>query len=107
MNKMVISEELAECVDVLLESNSVSGILYVHSLKNWESKELNDLSLEDMARILIEGYEIEKKPEEKIKEHYEVFTHEAQFLDVFIDGYKLGVTNTLNELGIKIQGINK
>ena len=119
MDKIILSKRVAVALEKALSNNfnnkgivlkTHADILFNEDLSRWKGdnyKYLNELSLEDMAIALYVGYEVEETPEEKIKEHYDVFTNKEQFLDVFINGYELGVKNTLYELGVEIEGINR
>ncbi|QYG88290.1 hypothetical protein [Bacillus atrophaeus] len=66
---------------------------------------LNDLDLLTLAAALVNGYEIEKTPEEKVREYFEKLwtcccgTDEIEIAEETI-------INTLNLLGIKIEGVN-
>jgi len=59
-------------------------------------------NLDLIMQALVNGYEVEKSPEEKIREYYESlndeFTYEPKERD--------GIEQTLNLLGIKIGGVN-
>ncbi|TYS25139.1 hypothetical protein FZC71_00910 [Bacillus subtilis] len=72
---------------------------------------LNDLDLLTLAAALVNGYEVEKTPEEKVREYFEGL-HRDEYLTRSRDeahGLECeitGVENTLNLLGIKIEGVN-
>ncbi|WP_035389592.1 hypothetical protein [Bacillus sp. UNC125MFCrub1.1] len=73
---------------------------------------LNKLSLVSLAAALINGYEIEKSPEQKVREFYD-YNHEkherSEALspeDHYTAGTDWGIRQTLNHLGIKIEGVN-
>ncbi|MBD3861419.1 hypothetical protein IEE86_16965 [Bacillus sp. 28A-2] len=73
---------------------------------------LNDLSLVSLAAALINGYGIEKSPEQKVKAYYDYICaeHEKSIPYSKDDHYTVGVTQgiqrTLEHLGIKIEGVN-
>jgi hypothetical protein len=56
-----------------------------------------------LMEALVNGYEVESSPEDQVKEFYEVY-------DACDSSYRLGiregVRQTLNLLGIKIEGVN-
>ncbi|MGC4375744.1 DUF1642 domain-containing protein [Fictibacillus sp. Mic-4] len=55
------------------------------------------------ARAILNGYEIEKSPEELLREYYEELV-ETGSAYAYSESY--GIVHTLNILGIKIPGIN-
>lgn len=78
---------------------------------------LNEVSTEVFARAVLNGYEIEKSPEEKLREYYDwyVAKHEmAKLNGGQFQGYrrdelyrgKVAIESTLDILGITIVGIN-
>ncbi|MEC1648233.1 hypothetical protein [Bacillus halotolerans] len=66
---------------------------------------LAKLDLMTLAAALVNGYEVEKTPEEKVREYFEKLwtcccgTDEIEIAEETI-------INTLNLLGIKIEGVN-
>ncbi|MFT4448705.1 hypothetical protein ACMXZI_15510 [Bacillus subtilis] len=57
------------------------------------------------------GYEIEKTPEEKLREYYESLwsdycDSDDPFIEVACESARAAVKETLNLLGIKIEGVN-
>ncbi|MGT4651506.1 hypothetical protein [Bacillus cereus] len=73
---------------------------------------LNDLSRVSLAAALINGYEIEKSPEQKVRDYYEsnYAKHEKSKPfsddDCYMTGVSHGIRQTLDLLGIKIEGVN-
>lgn len=62
-----------------------------------------------LMRALVNGYEVEKTPEEKVREYYDRYNPEyatTLFTEELFTGRRQGVYNTLDLLGIKIEGIN-
>jgi hypothetical protein len=57
-----------------------------------------------LMEAIINGYEVEETPEERIKETFERFERSEVGREV---GFAGGIKFSLNELGIKIEGINK
>lgn len=99
MEKMKVSEELGKALDFLIKSYGRDNdiILKFHSNTSypWVGKTiepLNKLSLEDMAKCLIIGYEVEKTPEEKILKIYNNDAIDNMYNKDFNDG----IENTLN-----------
>lgn len=74
---------------------------------------LNDLSRVSLAAALINGYEISKSPEEKVREYYKAnyAKHEKSKPysddDYYTTGVSAGISRTLDLLGIKIEGVNE
>lgn len=66
---------------------------------------LRSIPFDTLPAALVNGYERELTPHEKIRERYEweVPTTSEQF---WSDGYVSGMLFTLNTLGIKIEGVN-
>ncbi|URO01734.1 hypothetical protein 268TH002_37 [Bacillus phage 268TH002] len=109
-----------EQVDALLHLYSAewtkSDILEYHVTGEWQERcySLNDLDIITLAAALVNGYEVEKTPEEKVREYYEKTkrTRDERHLagDIegkrFHDGTLVGVCNTLDYTGIKIEGVN-
>lgn len=110
MEKMKVSEELGKALDFLIKSYERENdkILKYHSNLSypWKGKTiepLNKLSLEDMAKCLIIGYEVEKTPEEKLADLYIKLDKK----DRFDYAYGRGIDAALNILDIKVKGINE
>jgi hypothetical protein len=62
-----------------------------------------ELTLDTLIRALYIGYEVEETPEERIKETFERFESSEVGREV---GFAGGIKFVLNELGIKIDGVN-
>ena len=58
---------------------------------------------DDLLKALVNGYEVEETPEEKVKKLFEKYIPGTDKNY----GYRLGVCACLNALDIKIEGINK
>lgn len=73
---------------------------------------LYDLDALRFATALVNGYEVEKTPEEKVREYYATnYQRHEQSLprskdDFYTSGVAEGVRSTLDLLGIKIEGVN-
>lgn len=71
-----------------------------------------DLSPIELADALINGYEVEKSPEQKVRDYYEsnYAKHEKSKPfsgeDHYTTGVSQGIKRTLEHLGIKIEGVN-
>ncbi|MCD2370908.1 hypothetical protein LQ247_20050 [Bacillus sp. BS3(2021)] len=71
---------------------------------------LNDLDLMTLAAALINGYEVEKTPEESVREFYDSFECGPRMYPAEMsfrnEEYRRIIKCTLNRLGIKIEGVN-
>ncbi|MEH7736897.1 hypothetical protein QPL77_14770 [Bacillus pumilus] len=72
---------------------------------------LNDLSRVSLAAALINGYEIERSPEQKVREHYEKLAAKRRYVPGCIDELKIytemdAIRRTLDMLGIEIDFVN-
>lgn len=112
MSKVVVTKEVAEAIERYLDGDDTyrEKLLEDHagnysSGANWSDfydgkvyNALDSLSLMEMAEILVNGYEVEKTPEDKVRELFES--------SPFAIERKSGIVRTLNLLGIKIEGVN-
>lgn len=113
--KLKVSREVADVLDGLNRKDlNTDTWLKMHSEGEWVSaknKPLNTLSLEEFARALINGYEVEMTPHEQIatiyNHHYSKFHHvEHKAEKYFSKGYVKGIRFTLEKLDITIEGVN-
>lgn len=120
--KVKVSHEIANALDTLLENNSKDHVLYLiadkgpHSIGRFDAEAIiflrKNTSPLGVAKMLINGYEVELTPEEVISKDF-LIEKENALSNPYADsrirshGYTLGVRNTLELLGIKIKGINK
>jgi hypothetical protein len=114
---MTVSKEVAEALEKVKEDqkNNFARIVeyHVEESPEWSSElaPLNSLSLDSMIRALYIGYEVEKTPEEKIKELFDSYGPQ---LTGFRAGHhepddervQMGIKLTLDKLGMKVEGIN-
>lgn len=116
--KLKVSREVADVLDGLNRKDlNTDTWLKMHSEGEWVSakcKPLNTLSLEEFARALINGYEVEMTPHELIQKAYKKSNVKrgvsVGLNDMILagaeNGFMNGVEFTLNTLGIKIKGVN-
>ncbi|MGG0663435.1 hypothetical protein ABE042_04925 [Viridibacillus arvi] len=80
-----------------------------------ESKPLNNVSVEDLAKALYIGYQVEQTPEEKLIEYFNLLRRtpeeikKAEIEGDMIPGLsseQVVVINTLNFLSHKVKGVN-
>lgn len=118
--KVTVSKEVAEAIEYLRNNigYNFSDFMKVKTQGGWtttiESMSLNDVPIETLAKALIDGYEIEMSPEEKVREYYDRCRENARIADnnerydqaEYLNAQALGTSITLDILGIKIEGIN-
>jgi len=106
VEKVKVSHEVAEAIE---DRKRISRYTFKDFMKAAVSQQqfstsasaLNSLSVERLAEILINGYEIEVTPEEKILDKFNRMKH------IDWDMYTDGMTFVLDVLDIKINGINE
>jgi len=104
INKPVITKEQADALlGLYAEEWSREDVLEYHVTREWTDRfsPLNDLDIMTLAAALINGYEVEKTPEEKVREYYESYGGSPSAME-----RKEAVQDTLDLLGIKIEGVN-
>ena len=69
-------------------------------LREWGTEETR---LRYLSAI-VNGYQVEETPEEKVREYYEHFNQ--PFAERFMESEQHVIAKTLNLLGIKIEGVN-
>jgi len=107
--KVTVTKEVAEALYEVERNYISTGItLNFHVTKGLSGKyaPLQTLDIEDLAKALINGYEVEKTPEEKVSEYYR--KHELCTLELSdkYNGIRIGIRTTLDLLGINIEGVN-
>ncbi|MCM3365977.1 hypothetical protein HKK70_08965 [Bacillus safensis] len=112
--KPKITKEQAKAIEVLRTDNNDSRILemYVEDSVGHNCASIRDLNLIELANALINGYVVEKLPEEMVREFYD-YNHEkheqSEALspeDHYTAGTEWGIRHTLYLLDIKIEGIS-
>ena len=106
VKKPVITKEQAEAFEKLREQYTEEEMVikYIESeldLFDSSCACLYDLGFTDFLAALINGYEVEKTPEEKVREYYESYGGSPSAME-----RKEAVQDTLDLLGIKIEGVN-
>ncbi|GIN27886.1 hypothetical protein EI976_20635 [Bacillus licheniformis] len=100
VKKPVITKEQAEALDLMRKANYDEYILMA-ACDGILGGELEDLDIMTLAAALINGYEVEKTPEEKVREFYESHGGSPS-----AEERKAAIRETLYKLGIKIEGVN-
>ncbi|MGG7220950.1 hypothetical protein ACQXR1_11590 [Bacillus sp. ATD] len=130
--KPTITKEQAEAIELCIEvyerqglkrGNEINAQMLIHHAKVCDGETtpwfgrfecLNQLDIMMLAAALVNGYEVKKTPEEKVREYYEKTKrtrderHSAgdrggrQFHNGVLDG----IVSTISILGIHIEGVN-
>lgn len=105
--KVTVTKEVAEAL-AIQEKNGISvrSMLRhnVHGDLYGVYAPLQTMGVDDLARALLFGYEVEKSPEGKVREFYEDSL--TRFTDTHGVAMRIGIRDTLDILGIKIEGVN-
>ncbi|QAR52091.1 hypothetical protein BAE_04455 [Bacillus aerophilus] len=112
--KTEITKKQAEAIEFLRENYTDDQILEMRVKGDIACGSIYDHSPIELADALINGYEIEKSPEQKVRYYYEYL--EKRYGEVREKGdvqarltftsMMTGVRETLDLLGIKIEGVN-
>lgn len=112
VEKVKVSREVAEAIEYLLNHKDYGytkeKLLTTHagmekySKRSWveEARPLNELDLLVLAEILVNGYEVETTPEEKVQELYWSYINGGHQSE----GAAIRASFTL--YGIQIEGVN-
>lgn len=113
IKRPVITKEQADALlGLYAEEWSKEHVLEYHVTREWTDRfsPLNDLDLITLAAALINGYEVEKTPEESVREFYDSFECGPRMYPAEMsfrnEEYRRIIKCTLNRLGIKIEGVN-
>ena len=127
--KVVVTKEVAEAIEFLRNKetyNTDAKLIIGHAetlinaagtRNNWGGSKvsvLNEVSMDTFARAILNGYTVEKSPEEEVREYFteikrlaERAGKEAEYnAKSEFQSEMLGVVTALNKLGIKIGGVN-
>lgn len=121
-DKVKLSREVAEALDSLRRQGGGNYEIVAAFIKRRkeipeiktlaDAFELNKISFDDILNALVNGYEIEKSPEDKVREYYEraskrfLSLEDGSYEDGYVSGVIDAVEETLNLLGIKVPGVN-
>lgn len=122
--KVMVTKEVAEAIkflrDIYGDSKDDGQLIATHaemylSEGDWwidNARPLNDVDVATFARAILNGYEVDKPPLEKVREYYEGLKRaedsseeRGQSGSQFRQGWQ-SVAETLSLLGIKIEGVN-
>lgn len=118
--KPEITKEQSEAIEFLRKHYDDSTIIamyaedtigYVHQTYGHDCGSVYGLDLLNFAAALINGYEIEKTPEQKVREYYEKLAAKRRYVPGCIDEIKIytemdAIRRTLDMLGIEIDFVN-
>ncbi|RDY88711.1 hypothetical protein [Bacillus amyloliquefaciens] len=112
--KPTITKEQADALLHLYSAEwTKSDVLEYHATGEWleHCDSLNDLDILTLAAALVNGYEIEKTPEEKVRAYYVKLERDRQLAwwqeeENRLESMKKAVRETLDATGIKIEGVN-
>ncbi|MBG9882737.1 hypothetical protein OIO07_03365 [Bacillus paralicheniformis] len=112
IKRPVITKEQAEAIEQVRRWGHGDVLSGRPSTWGYSICELDKMDMLTLAAALINGYEVEKTPEEKVREYYAAnYQRHEQSMprskdDFYTSGVAEGVRNTLDSLGIKIEGVN-
>lgn len=122
MEKVKVTKEVAEAIETLRRNNIINysiarAFTGDATFYNEENADAIDVlgyhfrKVDDLYRVLLNGYEVEKTPEEEIAELYldchKTMTNSVAHKDYDKAlGISTGITFTLDALGIHIEGVN-
>ncbi|CAF1803515.1 hypothetical protein [Bacillus subtilis] len=110
--KPTITKEQAEVIQIFMDGGKEkSDLLRIHAKDRWieEFSCLNQLDIMTIAAALVNGYEVEKTPEEKVRELYNQHRHEAacSFTDEGTNlslGKAFGIKEASKVFGVDVEG---
>jgi hypothetical protein len=121
--RVTLPREVAEAIEKLRE-NGVRNFAIIHSalklseasteekvISDWVAENYQD-NLDALIIALVNGYEIEKSPEDKVREYYNYaqdrydLSNNGSSEEDYFAGVLKGIEITLNLLDIKIPGVN-
>jgi hypothetical protein len=112
VEKVKLPKEVAEAIVYLRSKGEMTADIIINSCGNANSQPYTVLrayadtpkNLERLAHALINGFEVEQTPEDKVREIYEKAGNELDSMYMVV--FRNGVHKTLDALGIKIEGVN-
>lgn len=111
--KVKVSREVADAIEYVKECyvNPFETIMRIKSHGGFVEKKtvvLNTVGFLDLGQIMINGYEIEQTPEEKLLISYiENQEKWVNYAGLWNKGFVEGIRFAINTLNIQIEGINK
>ncbi|MEK3832702.1 DUF1642 domain-containing protein [Bacillus sp. FSL L8-0186] len=115
IKRPVITKEQAEAIQFLRSGGNDwtdGDILEHHASGKWSNEyaPLNNLGITTLAAALINGYEVEKTPEEKVREFYQRYDYDLRMYpaEMYFRAKEIQriIKCTLNYLGVQVAGVN-
>jgi len=92
---------------VMRGSDSSDLTDYIKEIERWAFKYGEGGSPDMLMRAIVNGYQVESTPEDKLREYYERISEEGfEYANPRLLGRRRGILDTLDILGITIEGIN-
>ncbi|SIR93161.1 hypothetical protein [Bacillus velezensis] len=109
--KPTITKEQAEELEAYRRSGDLDIQILGAACDNVLGGKLAKLDPLTLAAALINGYEVEATPEDRVREYFAELqekqrTSQSRGVTFSLECEREGVINTLNLLGIKIEGVN-
>ncbi|MBO0602758.1 hypothetical protein I2483_13905 [Sporosarcina sp. E16_3] len=112
--KVTLPREVVEAIELSKSQGDVERMVAIVAEKDPIGYErfatIMRLDLFTLMKALVNGYEVEKSPEEKVREYYNAKGSKRRFADQYDRGYAYGILEgierTLDLLGIEIGGDN-
>ncbi|PAK29582.1 hypothetical protein CJ467_14385 [Bacillus velezensis] len=109
--KPTITKEQAEELKAYRRSGDLDIQILGAACDNVLGGKLAKLDLLTLAAALINGYEVEATPEDRVREYFAELQEkeraaQSRGVTFSLECEREGVINTLNLLGIKIEGVN-
>ncbi|MCY8191494.1 hypothetical protein MOC62_07730 [Bacillus spizizenii] len=109
--KPTITKEQAEELETMRRTGGRDKHILMAACDNVLGGKLAKLDLLTLAAALVNGYEVEKTPEEKVREYFESLwadycDSDDPFNEVACESARDAVKETVDLLGIKIEGVN-
>jgi hypothetical protein len=111
--KVSLSKEIAGAIEYY-RAKGYSNLSIVSEVINNKTQAkcmtkfvINDINnFDKIMSALVNGYEVEKSPEDKVRDLYEDVRNRYPNFTKYDEGYLASMTDTLCLLGIKIEGVN-
>ncbi|SDX64459.1 hypothetical protein [Salimicrobium album] len=118
MNKVTLTKQQAEALQSMLrdgceKENVIKFLAREDKFVSEVHEPLNNMPILEIAAAIINGYDVEQTPEEKLKDYYDEHNIDNFINDDFsgpinvAKGRRDGILKTLAVLDIEIEGINK
>jgi hypothetical protein len=110
--KVVLTKKVADALEMARKRGDEEVIEVIFDSENSyvseETKILNALDRMDLVRALMNGYEVEETPGDRVRAYYEnLDMKDLRGVSYYeLTGEKRGIRKTLNLLDLKIEGVN-